>query len=63
MTPKTVNKKIDQMISWYGSHRRVAEVLDIELSYVYKLKSGFVPGRHLYREIRNARKPEFVTVQ
>ena len=57
MKPRTVKNKINQMVIWYGGRRGVAEALGIELSYVYKLEKGYVPGLHLYMAIKQSKRP------
>ena len=51
MKPRSVKIKIKQLIVRYGNRKKVAEVLDIELSYIYKLEKDAIPGRRLYRDI------------
>ena len=51
MKPRSVKTKIKQLIARYGNRKKVAEVLDVELSYIYKLEKNVIPGRRLYRDI------------
>lgn len=51
MKPRTVKTKIKQLISRYGGRKKVAEILNIELSYIYKLEKNVIPGWRLYRDI------------
>ena len=51
MKARSVKTKIKQLVKEFGSKKKVAEVLDIELSYVYKLEKNFIPGKRLYRDI------------
>lgn len=51
MKPRTVKTKIKQMVKTLGGYGDVAAALDINLSYVYKLEKGTVPGLRLYRDI------------
>jgi len=51
MKPRTVKTKIKQLVKKHGNRKKVAEILNIELSYIYKLEKDTIPGWHLYREI------------
>jgi len=51
MKPRTVKTKIKQLVKRYGGRKQVAKILNIELSYVYKLEKVAVPGWRLYRDI------------
>ena len=51
MKSRSVKTKIIQLIKRYGNRKKVAEILNIELSYVYKLEKDAIPGRRLYRDI------------
>ena len=51
MNARPVKIKIQRLIRRYGSYKRLAERLDVTLSYVYQLEKGKIPGRHLYKII------------
>lgn len=57
MKTRSVKTKLKQLINWYGNRKKVAEALNIELSYVYKLEKGIArPGWRLYRDICDIKK-------
>jgi hypothetical protein len=51
MKSKSVKTKIIQLIKHYGARKKVAEILNVELSYIYKLEKKAIPGWHLYCNI------------
>jgi hypothetical protein len=53
MKARSVKTKIKQLVKHYGGHKKVAEILNIELSYIYKLEKDAIPGWHLYQDICN----------
>ena len=51
MKPRAVKTKIKQLVKVFGDRKQLAKAINIELSYVYKLESGLIPGYHLYEKI------------
>lgn len=51
MKPRKVKTKIKQLVKRYGSRKKAAKILNIELSYIYKLENNAIPGWRLYRDI------------
>lgn len=51
MQRRTVKYKMKKIIQVMGDRQAVADNLGIDLSYVYKLTYGFLPGGRLYRDI------------
>lgn len=49
--PRSVKTKIKRLIKTHGSRKNVAEILNVELSYIYKLEKNTIPGWRLYRDI------------
>ena len=50
-TQRKVKTKITKLIQRHGSKKRVAELLDIHVSYITKMMYGLAPGKRLYRDI------------
>ena len=50
-TQRKVKTKLTKLIQRHGSKKRVAELLDIHVSYITKMLSDFIPGKRLYRDI------------
>jgi hypothetical protein len=51
MKTRGVKTKIKQLVKRYGSRKKVAVLLTIDLSYIYKLEKGVAPGWRLYNDI------------
>ena len=56
MKARPVKTYIEILIKRHGGHKKLAEKLDIALSYVYQLQKGAVPGKRLYRDIKELYK-------
>ncbi len=50
-TQRSVKTKLTKLIQRHGSNKKVAELLDIHVSYITKMLDGLVPGKRLYRDI------------
>ena len=50
-TQRSVKTKLIKLIQRHGSNKKVAEHLDIHVSYITKMLNGLVPGKRLYRDI------------
>lgn len=59
MKPKSVKTKIKQLVKAFGGRITLAEELQINLSYVYKLEKGTIPGPRLFRDICNLHSENF----
>ena len=51
MKTKSVKLKIQKLVKTLGSKKKVAQKLNIAVSYVYKLEQGYRPGGRLYTDI------------
>ena len=51
MKARSVKTKINQLVKHYGKRKKVAKILNVELSYIYKLEKNAIPGWHLYYNI------------
>lgn len=49
--PRSVKAKIAKLIRVVGDKKELAKTLNIHLTYIYKMESGMVPGKRLYRDI------------
>lgn len=50
--PRSVKTRINKLIRLFGGDmKEIAKVLNCELSYVYKMRDGQVPGKFLYKHI------------
>lgn len=59
MKARRVKIKINQLVNHYGTRKKVAEILNVELSYIYKLEKNAIPGWHLYQNICRITKDLF----
>lgn len=50
-TQRKVKTKLTKLIQRHGSKKRVAELLDIHVSYITKMLGDTTPGKRLYRDI------------
>jgi len=50
-TQRSVKTKLIKLIQRHGSNKKVAELLDIHVSYITKMLKGLAPGKRLYRDI------------
>ena len=49
--PRSVKTKIINLIKRFGNRKKLAEALEVNCSYIYKLEHGHRPGSWLYRQI------------
>ena len=51
MNNKSVKTKIKQLVRACGGRATLANELQVDLSYIYKLEKGTIPGLRLFRDI------------
>ena len=56
MKARTAKTKLKRLLIKTGGYKKLAAILEINLSYLYQLEKGRKPGPRLYRDINRLYK-------